>query len=217
MASCSYAIYGRCCHRYIICSEHADTEKTDESDKTAEHASLVFIGQVDTIEPAETAEYIKTAEIIEPASVEITKLAIPVVINSAVKPEAKGPVATGALEISKAFAAAQVTAQATFKPRLKLLAARRDIGTNGFDDDMNLVDNEAPRLATAADAEAEKACALELQRKIGAAHRAIDIRGFKDMMYLVDIAALGLEMATTEEMNLSCLAARNIVAHRNAS
>ncbi|KAJ2863206.1 hypothetical protein GGH94_003751 [Coemansia aciculifera] len=60
-------------------------------------------------------------------------------------------------------------------------------------------------------------CAHNLRLKIESARRAIDTCGFKDMMYLVDIVALGLEMATTKEMNLSCLAARNILAHRNAS
>ncbi|KAJ2055690.1 hypothetical protein GGI17_006554 [Coemansia sp. S146] len=220
MASCSYAIYGRCCNRYAICSEHtetAETNKTADTGKTAKHASLVSLGQVNTVEPAETVEYIETAEIVEPASVEITEHSIPVVIDSAVTLKAKVPVATGAVEICKAFAAAQVTAQATFKLHLKLLAARRDIDTDGLDDDMELVDNEALRLVTAADPEAEEACVLELQRKIEAAHRAIATCDFNDVMYLTLVADLWLETAAEEEKTLASDAACNIVAQCNAS
>ncbi|KAJ2870298.1 hypothetical protein GGH93_005671 [Coemansia aciculifera] len=135
VASRSFAISGRYCNRHEICTEHVPL---------AFHKNTATTAHVETTETAETAE---TAE---PAT--------PVVVNSAATREAEVEGASGAVEIGKAIAAAQVTSQATFNLRLKLLAVRHIIGTDGLDDDMNLVDNAVLRLVTTADEEAEAAC-----------------------------------------------------------
>ncbi|KAJ2072134.1 hypothetical protein GGI09_009162, partial [Coemansia sp. S100] len=94
---------------------------------------------------------------------EIAKHASPICIEYAEQTECDRTAGTvehvtpGALEISKAIAAAQTTAQAAFDLHLKLLAAHHDNATNGLGD-MSPVGNAALRLAAAADAEVEVAC-----------------------------------------------------------
>ncbi|KAJ2073885.1 hypothetical protein GGI16_008786, partial [Coemansia sp. S142-1] len=107
------------------------------------HCYTIFTKHAET---AKTAEISKTDE-----TTEIAKHA------SHMTAGAVEHVTPGALEIGKAIAAAQTTAQAAFDLRLKLLAAHHDNVTNELDD-MSPVGNASLSLAAAADAEVEVAC-----------------------------------------------------------
>ncbi|KAJ2110812.1 hypothetical protein IW146_005747 [Coemansia sp. RSA 922] len=118
------------CH--TIFTKHAETAETTEIDKTDEATEIAKHASPICIEYAEQTECDRTAGAVE-------------------------HVMPGALEISKAIAAAQTTAQAAFDLRLKLLAAHHDNVTNGLGD-MSPVGNAALSLAAAADAEVKVAC-----------------------------------------------------------
>ncbi|KAJ2027583.1 hypothetical protein H4S03_008193 [Coemansia sp. S3946] len=125
-------ISGRYHHCHTIFTKHAETAETTEIDKTDETAEIAKHASPICIEYAEKTECDRTAGAVE-------------------------HVTPGALEIGKAIAAAQTTAQAAFDLRLKLLAARHDNVTNELDD-MSPVGNAALSLAAAADAEVKVAC-----------------------------------------------------------
>ncbi|KAJ2030876.1 hypothetical protein H4S03_006868 [Coemansia sp. S3946] len=125
-------ISGRYHHCYTIFTKHAETAKTAEISKTDETTEIAKHASLICIEYAENTECDRTAGAVE-------------------------HVTPGALEIGKAIAAAQTTAQAAFDLRLKLLAAHHDNVTKELDD-MSPVGNASLSLAAAADAEVEVAC-----------------------------------------------------------